>query len=190
MHHLRDSLLSPLPQGTPDLTELDSASRDEDDIRESAARGEFEELRGAAFHNRTWIISTRYCQVGDGVDSLEGYLHSLWHMYYQLGRHTSHETPDQDRLVLDIIRIQGKGPLTRPVSGVYGINIARTVEGTLWNDLPFLVTDMTEFWINNCASLAGAQRLNFASVLAKLAPTRICKDRMCQIAPHPISHDV
>ncbi|KJJ33286.1 hypothetical protein AFLA70_818g000290 [Aspergillus flavus AF70] len=182
MHHLRDSLLSPSPRGTPYLTELDSASRDEDDIRASAARGEFEELRGAAFYNRTSIVSERYCSIGDGVDSLEHYLHSLWHMYYQLARHTSQETPDHDRLVLDILRIQGMGPLTRPVSGLYGIDIARTVEGTLWNDLPFLVTDMTEFWINNCAPLAGAQRLNFASFLAKLASTRICKDRMCQIA--------
>ncbi|KAE8316733.1 hypothetical protein BDV41DRAFT_573625 [Aspergillus transmontanensis] len=138
MYHLRDSLLSPSPKGTPYIGELDSASRDEDDIRASIARGELEELRAVAFHNRTWIISTRYCQTGDAVDSLEGYLHSLWHMYYQLGRHTSHETPGQNRLVLDIIRIQGKGPLTRPVSGVYGIDIARTVEGTLWNDLPFL----------------------------------------------------
>ena len=182
MHHLRDSLLSPSPKGTPELTALDSASRDREEVREAAARGEFEELRGAAFFNRTWIVSERYCRIGDGVDSLEGYLHSLWHIYYQLSRYTSHETSDHDRLVLDVLRIQGKGPLTRPVPGLYGIDIARTVEGTLWNDLPFLVTDMTDFWINNCASMAGPQRLNFASFLAKLASTRVSKDRMCQVA--------
>lgn len=182
MHHLRESLLSPSPKGTPELTALDRDSRDQEDVREAAAQGQFEELRGAAFFNRTWIISERYCKIGDGVDSLEGYLHSLWHIYYQLSRHTSHETSDHDRLVLDILRIQGKGPLTRPVSGSYGIDIARTVQGTLWNDLPFLVTDMTDFWINNCASMAGIQRINFASFLAKLASTRICKDRICQIA--------
>lgn len=182
MHHLRESLLGPSPKGTPDLTELDSTSSDQEDVRAAVARGEFEELRGLAFYNRTSIISERYCSIGDGVDSLEGYLHSLWHIYYQLGRHTSHETSDHDRLVLDVLRIQGKGPLTRPVSGLYGIDIARTVEGTLWNDLPFLVTDMIDFWINNCASMAGTQRLNFASFLAKLASTRVCKDRLCQIA--------
>ncbi|KAJ5795142.1 hypothetical protein N7457_001741 [Penicillium paradoxum] len=180
MNQFRESLLGPSPKGT-DLTAFDSAS-DQQDVRECVARGEFEELRGAAFFNRTGIISERYCRIGDGVDSLEGYLHSLWHIYYQLSRHASHETPEQDRLVLDILRIQGKGPLTRPVSGVYGIEIARTAEGTLWNDLPFLVTDMTDFWADNCASLAGDQRLNFASFLAKLASTRVGKDRMCQIA--------
>jgi hypothetical protein len=182
MHHLRDALLSPSPIGIPELTMLDRAASDRQDVRECVARGELEEVRGAAFYNRTWIVSDRYCNVGDGVDSLVGYLHSLWHMYYQLSRHTSHETSDHDRLVLDILRIQGLGPLTRPVSGLYGIDIARTVEGTLWNDLPFLVTDMTDFWINNCASMSGIQRLNFTSFLAKLASTRVSKDRMCQIA--------
>lgn len=41
---------------------------------------------------------------------------------------------------------------------------------------------MTDFWINNCRPLSGTQRLNFASYLAKLASTRVCKDRMCQVA--------
>ncbi|KAH8719555.1 hypothetical protein GQ44DRAFT_712237 [Phaeosphaeriaceae sp. PMI808] len=182
MHHLRDTLLGPVPKGPSDITKPDNTVSDEQNVRECIARGELEEVRSGAFTNRTWIISERYCKLGDGVDSLEGYLHSIWHMYYQLGRHTSHETSDQDRLVLDIVRIQGLGPLTRPVSGNYGIDIARTVEGTLWNDLPFLATDMTDFWIKNCAPISSAQRLNLASFLAKLASTRVSKDRLCQIA--------
>ncbi|KAF9771033.1 hypothetical protein IL306_011345 [Fusarium sp. DS 682] len=182
MNNLREALLGPSPKGISEHTLLESMSRDEEDVRQCVARGEFEELRGMAFYNRTWNINNRYCNIGDGIDSLEGNLHSIWHIYYQLSRHTSHETSDHDRLVLDIVKIQGLGPLTRPVSGCYGIDVARTVEGTLWNDLPFLVTDMTKFWIDNCATLSGAQRLNFASFLAKLASTRVSKDRMCQIA--------
>ncbi|KAH7355635.1 hypothetical protein BKA66DRAFT_446469 [Pyrenochaeta sp. MPI-SDFR-AT-0127] len=182
MHHLRDALLSASPKGPPELTMPDGTAIDQLDVLECIARGEFEELRGAAFYNRTSIISEQYCSLGVGVDSLEGYLHSLWHIYYQLGRHTSHETSDHDRLVLDILRIQGLGPLTRPVSGLYGIDIARTIKGTLWVDLPFLVTDMTDFWINNSASMSGVHRLNFAAFLAKLASARISKDEMCQIA--------
>lgn len=108
-------------------------------------------------------MSDRYCNVGDGVNSLENYIHSLWHIYYQLSQHTSYETSNHESLILDNLRIQGKGPLTRSVLEVYGIDIARTIEGTLWNYLPFLVTDMTNYWINNCAPMAGAQRLNFAS---------------------------
>ncbi|OAA59365.1 hypothetical protein ISF_06300 [Cordyceps fumosorosea ARSEF 2679] len=166
----------------PELMSLDGATRDKEDVRAAAARGEFEELQKLALFNRTSIVSERYCTVGDGVDSLEGHLHSLWHIYYQLGRHISHETPEHDSLALDIIRIQGLGTLTRPVQGVYGIDVARTVEGTLWGDVPFLVTDMAGFWSMSCASLSGTHRLNLASFLAKLASTRISKDGMCQIA--------
>ncbi|KAM3520284.1 hypothetical protein MY4038_009491 [Beauveria bassiana] len=182
MHHLRDSMMSTSRNRLPELMSSDGATRDKEDVRAAAARGEFEELRNLALFNRTSIVSERYCTVGDGVDSLEGHLHSLWHIYYQLGRHISHETPEHDRLALDIIRIQGLGTLTRPVRGVYGIDVARTVEGTLWGDLPFLVTDMTDFWNTNCASLSGIHRHNLSSFLAKLASTRISKDGMCQIA--------
>ncbi|CAI7669365.1 unnamed protein product [Penicillium crustosum] len=154
MHRLRDSLLSPSPKGFPDIGELDSVSHNRQDTRESLARGEFQEVHAAARYNRTWILSL----------------------------HASHETFEHDRLVLDIIRIQGMGPLTRTVKGIYEIDIARTTEGTIWNDLPFLVTDMTDFWINNCGPMSGTQRLNFASFLAKLASTRVCKDRICQVA--------
>jgi hypothetical protein len=103
-------------------------------------------------------------------------------MYYELGRNISSESPEHEGIVLDILRIQGMGPLTRPARGVYGIDIARTVDGTLWNDLPFLVGDMTNFWIDHSASMSGKHRLNFATFLAKLASVRIAKDRLCQIA--------
>ncbi|CAI7671123.1 unnamed protein product [Penicillium bialowiezense] len=73
-------------------------------------------------------------------------------------------------------------PTSTSATGNYGINIARTVEGTVWNDVPFLVTDMTEARMSDFASMSGAQRLNFSSFLAKLASTRVSKNRMCQIA--------
>lgn len=182
MNHLRDTLLGPSPQGLYDIQGDDGIAHDREDVRKSVLRGEIQELRGAAFYNRTWIINDRYCNEGDGVDSIVGYIHHIWYIYYQLSRHTSHETADHDSLVLDVLRIQGQGPLVRPVRGNYGIDIARTVEGTLWNDLPFLVTDMTEAWMSDFATMAGTQRVNFASFLAKLASTRVSKDRLWQIA--------
>ncbi|CAG8372400.1 unnamed protein product [Penicillium salamii] len=182
MQSLRDSLLSSLPKGVDDLRMPDEVAHNQEDVRKCIARGELEEIRGAAFFNRTWIVTERFCNDGDGVDSLVGYVHDIWYSYYQLSRHTSHEKADHNSLVLDILRIQGQGPLTRPVKGNFGIDIARTVEGTLWNDLPFLVTDMTEFWLSDAASMSGTHRVNFAYFLAKLASTRVNKDRICQIA--------
>lgn len=94
------------------------------------------------------------------------------------------DKPDHDGLVLDILRIQGLGPLTRPAPWLPGIDIARTVDGTLWNDLPFLVPDMTKYWLESSGAMSSAQRLNFSTFLAKLTATRVCKDRVCQIALH------
>ncbi|KGO71453.1 hypothetical protein PITC_051380 [Penicillium italicum] len=105
MYRIRDSLLSPSLKGFPYIGELDSVSYSQEDVRQCLARGEFKEVRGAAFYNRTGIVSDRYCNCGDGVDSLEGYTRDIWYIYFQLSLHTSYETPEYDRLVLDIIRI-------------------------------------------------------------------------------------
>jgi hypothetical protein len=92
-------------------------------------------------------------------------------MYYMLSRYTACDTLEHDLLVLNILRIQGLGLLTHQVYSNYGIDIARTIEGTLWNNLPFLVSDMTEHWTRDCPVILGAQRLNFTSFLAKAAST-------------------
>ncbi|KAJ5153874.1 Protein of unknown function DUF3632 [Penicillium coprophilum] len=138
MHHLRDSLLGSLPRDASSIGDHDR--RDQESTRQSIARGEFKEVRGVAFSNRTWIVTSRYCDIGDGVDSLEGSIHSLWYMYYELGRNISSESPEHE------------------------------------------AGDMTEFWLNHGASMSGTHRLNFATFLAKLASTRVAKDRLCQIA--------
>lgn len=182
MHELRDSLLGALGRGSPSVTTSDHGRRDRESTRQSIARGEFQDIRDTAFSNRTWFITSRYCDVGDGVDTLEGYIHCLWYMYYELGRNIFSESPEHDGVVLDILRIQGMGPLTRPAPGLYGADIARTVDGTLWNDLPFFVDDMTDLWVNNGGVMSGKHRLNFSTFLAKLASTRVAKDRLCQIA--------
>ncbi|KAE8139740.1 hypothetical protein BDV38DRAFT_269539 [Aspergillus pseudotamarii] len=97
----------------------------------------------------------------------QGHIHSLWYMYYELGKAVSSESPGHEGLVLDILRIQRMGPLTRPARG---------------NDLPFFVGDMTNFSVNHAASMSVTHRLNFAVFLAKLASTRVAKDRLCQVA--------
>ncbi|KAL2812462.1 hypothetical protein BDW59DRAFT_155262 [Aspergillus cavernicola] len=69
----------------------------------------------------------------------------------------------------------------RPAPGG-GINIARTPDNTIWNNLPFLATDMTDFWINNYAAMGAKQHLNTSTFFAKLASTRVANNKLCQIA--------
>lgn len=79
MDHLRDYMLSSLPRDTPFTSAIDHARTDQEDTRQSIARGEFSEVRDMAFNNRTWVVTSRYCDIGDGIDSLEGHIHSLWY---------------------------------------------------------------------------------------------------------------
>jgi hypothetical protein len=114
-------------------------------------------MRRAAFYDRTSIVTERYCRIGDGLDSLESEVHSPWHIYYQLGRHTLHEMSDQDRLVLDILRIQGKRPLAWLVTGVLskikqGDNPRRS--GIIWSTVSFGTT------ILNCSHRSCALNCN------------------------------
>ena len=142
MHDLlRDSPSSPprdIPSGFAACGSADRA-----DLEEAARAGNFDLLRSVAY-NRAWYMGQSYCRSRTSIDSCEPSLRSLWYVYYQCARHVSHDSFEQDRWILDILRTRGRGPLTRPAPGA-GIDIARTPDGTVWNDLPFLATDMTEF---------------------------------------------
>ncbi|EHA26012.1 hypothetical protein ASPNIDRAFT_141870, partial [Aspergillus niger ATCC 1015] len=159
MQQYSEALLASLPEGGNEQVPVNAAGLGWEEVRQEASRG-----------NIIWITADRYCTVGDGVDSLKGYLHGIWHVYYQAGRYLSHESPGHDAIVLDILRIQGKGPLSRPVRGALGVG------------LPFSVLDMVEFWINGFVTMSGTQRLNLSS-FAKVASTRDYMDGLCQIAP-------
>ncbi|PKY02101.1 hypothetical protein P168DRAFT_292206 [Aspergillus campestris IBT 28561] len=124
---LADSTYSP-PRGEPDPYLVSSSPGDREGLHDAAVKGQFEEFRPAA-NNKTWIISERYCRIGDSVDSFEPILHNLWYLYYQGGRYMSHESTEHDRLVLDVVRTRGLGPLTRPAPSGCGIDIARTPAG-------------------------------------------------------------
>ncbi|KAE8153067.1 hypothetical protein BDV25DRAFT_127541 [Aspergillus avenaceus] len=153
---------------------------DRADFEEAARAGDFNLLRSVTY-SRTWAVTQFYCRSGNSIDNCETHLHSLWYAYYQCARHVSNESFEQDRWVLDILRTRGRGPLTRHAPAA-GVDIARTPDGTVWNDLPFLATDMTEYWIKDYAAMGSKQRLKAATFLAKLASTRVANDRLCQIA--------
>ncbi|KGO45079.1 Protein of unknown function DUF3632 [Penicillium expansum] len=172
-------LLKDSPRDTPHAFAVNTPS-DLAGVEEAARAGDFDVLRSVTY-NRVWYMGQSYCASRESIDSCEPTLHSLWYVYCQCAKHVSYESFEQDKWILDILRTRGRGPLTRPAPGG-GIDIARTTNGTVWNDLPFLATDMTEFWINNCAEMDSKQRLNAATFLAKLASTRVANDQLCQIA--------
>lgn len=98
---------------------------------------------------------------------------------------TSEDHPAMDRLVLQVVHAREQGLLIRSAIGGQseGLAQATTTEGNVWTDLPFLVPDMTKYWLEGHAGLSSAQRLSFSKFLAKLAAASVGRDDgLCEIA--------
>ncbi|KAF7166889.1 hypothetical protein CNMCM6106_002533 [Aspergillus hiratsukae] len=151
-------------------------------VQGDISRGNIDEIRGSMW-NQVWYLTMKYCHYGYSMETLEPILHNFWYVFYHGGRYLSHENAEHDRLVLDIVRFRAIGPLKRPGKQNHqDTEIAKTPTGIVWEDLPFLVTDMTEYWLNDCPTMNASQRCNFARFLAKLASAGLCNDGLFQIA--------
>ena len=96
----------------------------------------------------------------------------------------SEDSPGLDRLALQIVQAREQDLLVRD-SGTAseGLVQASTSDGNVWTDLPFLVPDMTKYWLEGRASMSSAQRLSFTKFLASLACAGVGRDDgLCGIA--------
>jgi hypothetical protein len=53
-----------------------------------------------------------------------------------------------------------------------------TRDGKIYRDLPFLVGDMTDYWIRESGTMSTDQRQNFASFLAKLSAVGVASGKL------------
>ncbi|KAI3326709.1 hypothetical protein HD806DRAFT_415119 [Xylariaceae sp. AK1471] len=105
-------------------------------------------------------------------------LQNLWHLYYVSGKHC----PTEDivaPLVLQLIETSHRGLLTRnqiSSSGTVEVEHApvvvqvggQIIQQYLWQDLPFLVPDMTSYWTQDCARMSRSQRVRISFFWASL----------------------
>lgn len=109
-------------------------------------------------------------------------LHDLWFTYYHAARNTVASNPMLDRLIVQILQARELGRLRRTSSADTGVPAAAsTSDGVIWADLPFLVPDMTEFWIRDWSTMSSSNLLGFSTFLAKLASIGVCNDRLSGI---------
>lgn len=91
----------------------------------------------------------------------------------------SYDHPGLDRLALQVVQARERGLLTQ--LGAQPV-VASTSGGNIWSDLPFLVQDMTQYWIEGHAGMSSAQRVSFATFLAKLASAGVGNtDGLCGV---------
>ncbi|KAF7592940.1 hypothetical protein BBP40_012265 [Aspergillus hancockii] len=151
-------------------------------IRRDIRAGNFDDLRGGA-NNKLAYITERFCRHDDSIESLEQVVHDLWYIYYQCGSNISHESAEQHKWALHVLRTAGLGPIKRPAQADnHSFEVAKFPTGVLWEDLSFFVEDMTDYWVNDFATMEASQRVNFSYFLARLASTGIVSDRLSQIA--------
>jgi hypothetical protein len=94
----------------------------------------------------------------------------------------SGERAEQDRLVVQILYARELGVLLRKGENMEIMGEAVTRDGKIYKDLPFLVGDMTDYWIRESSSMSTNQRQNFASFLAKLSAVGVEDDKLCGCA--------
>ena len=135
----------------------------------------------------------------DAMERLEWDMHDLWHLFYHASStsfshsamfsplitpysmyivNISEDSPAADRLALQIVQMREQGPLVRdsPGEGAVKAAAAATSDGHVWTDLPFLVSDMAQYWVQDHAAMSSPRRLRFAKFLAKLASAGVGRD--------------
>lgn len=168
--------------GTTETTGLTSREKASAMLRQSDAR----DAKAEGNENMLWQsarslisnVSLRYTRYKASIDLFEMDMHDLWHLYFQASMNISHDRVEQDRLILQIISARELGALTRRRGDI--LEEAATGNGVIWKDLPFLVEDFTQYWIEGNMSIN--ERMNFASFLAKLCAAGITSEELCGCA--------
>jgi hypothetical protein len=125
---------------------------------------------------------SRYTRSDVPIQLFEEDMHDLWHLFFQASMNISGERAEQDRLVMQILYARELGVLLRKGENMEIIGEAVTRDGKIYKDLPFLVGDMTDYWIRESHSMSTNQRQNFASFLAKVSAAGVADDKLCGCA--------
>ena len=151
---------------------------------ESASKGGNENnlWLSAASHISSTSLRFHLSIAGDPVEPFEWDMHDLWYLYIQAGMNINGQHAEQDSLVVQILQMRELGVLVRRGENDDTAEEARTSDGRIWEDLPFLVGDMTHFWLHDSGSLTPVHRENLASFLAKLGSVGVGGDKFCGLA--------
>ncbi|GAP91198.1 putative conserved hypothetical protein [Rosellinia necatrix] len=104
-------------------------------------------------------------------------LQNLWHLYYVTGKHCLEDSVAP--VILQLIETSQRGLLARHrISSTGAVEIEHApvvvrvgnsvIQQYLWQDLPFLVPDMTGYWIQDCARMSCSQRERISFFWASL----------------------
>ena len=92
-------------------------------------------------------------------ERIEAYLHDLWSFVIKTAMITPANGPAQKSVVAELVNARDRGSLS---------SNAMTADGNIWKDLPFLVMDVSKYYLDNWMGLKKEERLNLAAFTARL----------------------
>ncbi len=113
-------------------------------------------------------VNYRYAVSTNPIILFEWDMHDLWYMFVQASKVIDADDAGQDWLVAQVLYAREMGTISRigPVIAKAEREEAITSEGfRIWTDLPYLVSDMREFWAKS-KDMSPIHRYNFAAFTA------------------------
>ncbi|KAM5458262.1 hypothetical protein MaudCBS49596_000175 [Microsporum audouinii] len=139
--------------------------------------------------NDAHSIGRSYLDNQSTASEIEGRLHDLWDELIHAARTTPALNPEHDRLVVLIMKVRELGPFPvnqkdRDVLPPAEIRDTATLPNgeRLWVDLPYLVQEIQDSWINESMGFSSAERQSLAVLTAKLCAVGICSDSLSHCA--------
>lgn len=132
--------------------------------------------------NSIFNTSQRFTQSNLPAEEFEIDLHDLWFVLIQAGMHINYNHPEQDRLVTQVLFAKEMGVLVRRGDSREVSEEAIVSDGKVWKDLPFLASDLTEYWLQEHRTMSADERKNLTALMAKLASVGAGGNALCACA--------
>lgn len=169
-------------QGFPTHSPLRASQLYRDIISREAREGGNNCQLWATMWNSIFNTCVRFTRSNNPTEEFEIDLHDLWFVLIQAGMYIDHDHSEQDRIVTQVLSAKEMGTLVRRGPSMEVIEEAIILNARIWNDLPFLTSDLTDHWIQQHASMSTKERTNLAALMAKLSATGAGGDSLCACA--------
>lgn len=129
-----------------------------------------------------WAFHKKFQGYFRSGDVFEPELRRLWWDFYLYAKFIDANSAAMSQHAFQLVQLREQGTLLRYGKEDGVPETVPTSEGMVWTDLPYFVSDMTEHWVKDCATMSAAHRVNFSRFLSKLASVSLFEDRVCAIA--------
>jgi hypothetical protein len=136
-----------------------------------------------SLHNSILSLGASYIDHQINLDQFGKHIRDLWDELIHLAKIIPFASSEHDRLVTLLLEVRELGTFSRTkkdvTSGEEEREEAILPDGQrLWTDLPYLVQEFHNSWINESMRFEATERENIAVLTAKLCVVGVCSDQL------------